>query len=135
MSSKFKGDRQMLKKFLTTYTLHLSIVVVALGIFFTILGLFGVFYSYLAPDFIENLLEYIKDWTLWCVLVGPLMVLIGGLYLGDNISKRREFDELIETTSKAKFIRNLDQIEYLAWRLTPKHQSLVVEKKEEFKIK
>lgn len=125
----------MMKRFFITYTLHFSLVVLILGIFFTILGIFGVFYSYLAPDFIKDILDVVGDWMFWCVLVGPLMVIIGGLYFGDNIAKRKEFKELIETTSKAKFIRNMDQIEYLAWKLTSKHQSLVMEKKEEFKIK
>jgi hypothetical protein len=39
-------------------------------------------------------------------------------YAGDTIRKYREFDKLIDTDSKAKFVQNQDRIEYLAWLLS-----------------
>ncbi len=63
------------------------------------------------------------------------MLIAGAWYFFDNVKMRREFKELMETTSKAKFIRNLDRVEYLAWKLTPDHQNQLTKKKSEFHIK
>ncbi len=48
---------------------------------------------------------------------------------------RVEFHELMDTTSKAKFLRSLDRIEYLAWKLGEDAHNEVHEKREAFRIK
>jgi hypothetical protein len=123
------------KRILTNYTLHLGLILFVLGIILTIIGFFGVFYYDNAPDFLKDVINAIGDWKYWCILLGPILIIAGGWYFFDNINRRKEFKELMETTSKAKFIRNLDRVEYLAWRLTPSHQSELMEKKKEFNIK
>lgn len=125
-----------LKRIFTTYTLHFGLILLLLGIPLTIFGVFGVFLP--PPDSLnalKGIIDSIGNWKYWCVLLGPVLIIAGGWYFFDNLTKRREFHELMENTSKAKFIRNLDRVEYLAWRLTPKHQSLFIEKKKGFRIK
>ena len=125
-----------IKRFLTTYTLQLGLLLFILGILLTILGIFGVFVvNDDSPQYLQNIVESVGDWIYWCVLVGPLIFIAGAWYFFDNISKRREFKELIDTTSKAKFIRNLDRIEFLAWKLSLDHQKQLIDKKKEFHIK
>jgi len=48
---------------------------------------------------------------------------------------RDEFHELMETGSKAMFLRSLDRIEYLAWKLGEESHQAVQDKREGFKIK
>ncbi|UCE37861.1 MAG: DUF3198 domain-containing protein [Thermoplasmata archaeon] len=124
-----------LRRFFTTYTLQFGFILFILGIILTILGIFGVFYYDQSPDFLKRTLDYIGNWTYWCILVGPILLIAGGWYFFDNINKRKEFKELLETTSKAKFIRNQDRVEFLAWKLTPEHQNQLAEKKRKFHIK
>lgn len=124
-----------IKRFFTTYTLHFGFVLFILGIILTIIGFFGVFYYDQSPDSIREIIDSIGNWKFWCILIGPVLLIAGGWYFFDNIKKRREFHELMETTSKAKFIRNLDRVEYLAWKLTPSHQNQLVQKKDDFHIK
>ena len=48
---------------------------------------------------------------------------------------RSEFHELMDTGSKAMFLRHLDRIEYLAWKLGNDAHKAVEEKREGFRIK
>lgn len=124
-----------LKRFFTTYTLQFGFILFIIGIILTILGFFGVFYYDDAPNFLKRTIDSVGDWKYWCILLGPILIIAGGWYFFDNLSKRREFKDLIKTTSKAKFIRNLDRVEFLAWKLTPEHQDQLAKKKKEFHIK
>jgi hypothetical protein len=123
------------KRILTTNTLYLSLIIFLLGILLTVLGISGVFYYENPPEFLRGILSSLGDWKYWCILLGPILLIAGGYYLFDNISKRREFKELMDTTSKAKFIKNLDRVEFLAWKLTPEHQRQLSKKKRKFHIK
>lgn len=124
-----------LRRFFTTYTLHFGLILFILGIVLTIFGFFGVFYYDQTPEFLKGTIGSIGDWKYWCILLGPILIIAGGWYFFDNVSKRREFRELMETTSKAKFIRNLDRVEFLAWKLTSEHQNQLAQKKSKFNIK
>ena len=125
------------KRVLTTYTQYFSLVLLILGLILTIFGILGIFYSgseYLEGS-VKGVIDLIGDWTYWCILVGPILVIAGGWYFFDNIKKRQEFKELMETTSKKKFLQNMDRVEYLAWKLTPWHRIELSKKKRKFNIK
>lgn len=124
-----------IRRFFTTYTLQLGLVLFIVGIILTILSIFGVFYGDSDINFLKRMTDAIGDWIYWCILLGPVLLIAGGWYFFDNILKRKEFKELMETTSKAKFIRNQDRVEFLAWKLTSRHQEQLSEKKKEFHIK
>jgi hypothetical protein len=125
-----------IKRTLTTHALKLGLIFFILGILLTIVGILGVFVVNSDSDeSLKNFIDSFGNWIYWCMLAGPFVLIGGGWYFFDNINKRKEFRELIETTSKAKFIRNLDRIEFLAWKLTPEHQEKLFEKKKEFHIK
>ena len=49
--------------------------------------------------------------------------------LYDFVKKTRELSKLIDTPSKAKFVRNLDDIEYLGWVLPGRYEKKVLDKK------
>lgn len=124
-----------IKRFFTIFALQFGFILLILGIFLTILGFFGVLYYDNSPEFLRRIIDSIGDWKYWCILLGPIVLIAGAWYFFDNVKMRREFKELMETTSKAKFIRNLDRIEYLAWKLTPEHQNQLAKRKSAFHIK
>jgi hypothetical protein len=113
----------------------LSLVLFIIGIILTLWGILGVFVYESLSDSVKDFIDSIGDWIYWCILAGPIILIAGGWYFFDNLKKRKEFKELLATTSKAKFIRNLDRIEYLAWKLTMNHQQELLDKKKEFHIK
>jgi hypothetical protein len=133
------ADMMSLKRFFSVYTLQLGFIIFILGIGMTLIGILGMFaYDYLVEseiDYMVNIIDSVGDWVIWCVLVGPIVLIAGLWYFYDDISKRREFKELMDTTSKAKFIRNLDRVEFLAWKLTPNHQTQLAKKKRKLNIK
>jgi len=69
------------------------------------------------------------------MIVGLLILVPGIYYLVVFIKQLREFRELMKIDSKALFIKNQDKIEELAWRLHPKFEKQVIEKKIKLKVK
>lgn len=123
-----------IKETMHEYRLEISTVVLILGAFMSLVGFFGLYPSN-APNPISSMLDSIGNWYLWFIIVGPFLIIFGVWYATDYVKKAKEFESLIGTTSKAKFVKNLDRIEELAWFLTYKHQVKVAGKKMEFKIK
>ena len=123
-----------LRKIIYEFRLEVSTIILILGVFMAMVGFFGLSPD-LAPGPIKSMLDAVGDWYLWFIIIGPFLAIFGVWYASDYIRKAKEFESLIETTSKAKFVKNLDRIEELAWFLTYKHQVKVAEKKKAFKIK
>ncbi|HUV61596.1 MAG TPA: DUF3198 domain-containing protein [Thermoplasmata archaeon] len=128
----------MTKSPLTEYRLELCSLLCTLSIFLTIVGIVGVIYPDGLPGYmamLEELSAPFGEWAYWLLLIGPL-VLIGAIWwLYDYIKKTRSLERLMATPSKAKFVRNLDEIEYLAWSLPQRFETRVIEKKRKLNIK
>jgi len=87
------------------------------------------------PGVLKDIDRYLGEWNVFLIVLGPLLLTIGGYYFFDTIRKRREFDRLLEADSKAKFVRNQDRIEKLAWLLGKDYYRRSEEKKVEFNLK
>ena len=88
------------------------------------------------PDFLNDIDLRIGRWIIWVAFSGLLLLSGGGWYFQDTIRKRREFNRLIETDSKAKFVKNQDRLERLAYfYLGSEYRKRVEAKKEEFALK
>ena len=87
------------------------------------------------PPILQDIEVRLGEWNVFLIVIGPLLLLSGGYYFFDTIRKRREFDRLVETDSKAKFVRNQDRIEELAWILGKRYHRRSQEKKAEFNLK
>ncbi len=129
-------DRFMSKAFTREYRFELSTVMLAVGILVTFIGSIGVFLPKL-PDVLLVFQSAIKgsgNWIYWYLVVGPVLLISGGWWLYDSVRKTFELMSFLKIDSKAKFVRNLDDIEYLAWVLPRKYEELVIEKKKQFKM-
>jgi len=123
------------KSLLTEYRIELGSLLVLVFTLLTIVGVVGVFYdedvpSYLAP--LKDLTEPFGDWVYWLVVAGPLGLVVGIWWIYDFLKKTRKLASLLKTPSKAKFVRNLDDIEYLAWSLPQRFEDQVLKKKKDF---
>jgi len=74
-------------------------------------------------------------WGFWTGAVGIVLLLIGVIWLVMVVMRRQRFQELIVEKSKALFVRNLDELEYTAWRLPSRFDTEVVEKKKDMGVK
>ncbi|UCE80492.1 MAG: DUF3198 domain-containing protein [Methanobacteriota archaeon] len=109
-----------------------------LSIFLTLIGIGGVFYSDGLPgglSILEDVTTPLGRWAYWLIVIGPILLVGGIWWLYDYIKKSRSLARLISTPSKAKFVKNLDEIEYLAWSLPQRFEDRVLEMKRRFNIK
>jgi hypothetical protein len=114
---------------------ELATAVLVAGLILSLIGVKGTYFAEPHIPVIDDLAHDLGAWNTWLSIIGPLLLLVGIWVVGDGILKRREFDRLIETTSKAAFVRNQDRLEELAWLLSEEHELRVFEKKQEFRIK
>jgi len=129
--------RELPKSMITEYRLELSTLLSLLFGFLTVVSMVGVFLGDDAPSYLEFIVELgdpFGDWLTWLVVIAPVGLVVCVWWFYDYVKKTRELAKLIDTPSKAKFVRNMDDIEYLAWVLPMRFESQVIEKKKEFKL-
>ncbi len=136
----------MSKSFLTEYRLEFGSLLALLFGFLTIISIVGVLAlradaqepPATVPSFLLPIKNYLSDpfgtWVYWLVVVAPIGLVVCSWWVYDYVKKVRELADLIDTSSKAKFVRNMDDIEYLAWSLPKRFEDHVIEKKREFKL-
>jgi len=135
----------MAKSFLTEFRLELSSLLSLLFGFLTTVGIVGTFFKSTTDDIVTyhlpKLLGFLGDlatpfgqWVTYLVVIGPIGLIVCLWWFYDYLKKKRELARLIDTPSRAKFVRNLDDIEYLAWVLPQRFEDKVLEKKREFKL-
>ena len=74
-------------------------------------------------------------WGFYAGAAGVIMLIVGVVWLISIIQRMRRFDVLIEERSKAVFVRNLDEIEYTAWRLPSKYDEILSKKKQNMGVR
>jgi hypothetical protein len=88
------------------------------------------------PDWLLGVDRAIGNWMIWVGFLGILALLGGGYYFFDTIRKEREFDRLVNTTSKEVFVKNQKRIEELAYyHLPSSYEKRYLQKRKEFRIK
>jgi hypothetical protein len=111
-----------LRFWLRTHRAVISIVVLAIGFFLSILAL-----GYFTPLSQSEPFSTINsstntptaNYNLVFVIVGPILIIVGGYLVGSYFYARQRFEHLMLTKSKAEFLRNLPEVEELLWDLTP----------------
>ncbi len=122
----------MPKGFLTEYRVELSGMFIVLFSVLTLIGVVGAFLEDSLPSFLTfltDLTEPVGSWSYWLVAAGPIGLVVAIWWLYDYVKKVKELEDLIGTPSRAKFVRNLDDIEYLAWSLPNRYEKRVLQKK------
>lgn len=126
---------------MTEYRLELSSFLSLLFGFLTIIGIIGVYLNMNGDNGLPSYISFLQDlsdpfgrWIAWIVVAAPIGLIVCAWWYYDYVKKTRELAELIDTPSKAKFVRNLDEIEYLAWSLPQRYEDKVLSKKKEFRI-
>jgi len=133
------------RDFLTEYRLELSSLLSLVFGFLTVIGLIGAVYirraggevTFQLPSglsFMRDLIQPFGTWVYWIAIAAPIALLICLWWLYDYISKVRKLNRYMDTPSRQKFVKNLDDIEYLAWVLPRRFERQVLEKKKEFRL-
>ena len=122
----------------TEYRPELGLTFIIVFSFISLVGLVG---SIAGPEpqgifnILQDTIQFLGSWVYWLAILGPLGLAASLWWDLDYIFKARKLRGLIDTGSKAKFLKNIDDIDYLAWRLPMKYKKVVMEKKLELRIK
>ena len=122
-------------QFVRQHNIEISIFFSILGGIFVLFTGLGIMSEEGSGSIFSSLKDYLGGWIYWMIIFSTISLLFGLFYLFGFISKRKEFYELFNEKSKSKFIKNQDRIEELAWRLNPKFEKMVIEKKNKWRIK
>lgn len=116
----------MSKPFIVQRAGALSLVTLMAGIAMTVVAIL---------DLLGIAFTELGNWDYWLLMGGILFVLIGGVWFFLHVKNIRKFRELMEEKSKANFLKKLDDVEYLAWRLPMKYEEELAIKKKGFGLK
>jgi membrane protein implicated in regulation of membrane protease activity len=115
----------MAKPFAVERALELSASVTLVGVVLTVISLAD----------ITTGTASLGGWSMWALVVGFIAFAFGLYWLAGYLRNVRDFKKLIEEQSKAALIKNLDDIEYLAWKLPIRFEEELQERKKRLGVK
>ena len=115
----------MAKPFLTEHAGHLSLLIALVSGFVVAVALADMSTGSLGLD----------GWSAYLLVAGLIAFLVAIIWLATYLKTVRDFKALVDENSKAVFIRNIDDAEYLAWKLPMKYERELAEKKRSFGLK
>ncbi|HHE75781.1 MAG TPA: DUF3198 domain-containing protein [Candidatus Aciduliprofundum boonei] len=117
---------------------HISLILFALGVYWTITGGYWVLQTtgFLNKNIsMDTLSSWAGAWNYWFLGIGLILMGVGGWYFFDTIRKRRKFEEYIHSESKREFVNNLRELEEIAYKLGERYENRLEEKKKKWKVK
>jgi hypothetical protein len=79
--------------------------------------------------------DYKGNYNLILFILGPILLLMGGFYFGEQLVLRRRFERLLDTPKKSEFASRRKDLEDLAKRLPSAYNERIDAKEAEFKSK
>ncbi|MEM0138135.1 MAG: DUF3198 domain-containing protein [Thermoplasmatales archaeon] len=117
------------------FKIPISLVFIAVSLFFFVLTVIYFFDLAILPLGFQTLLDSAGGWSYYIFAIS-LIVLVYFLYLFvSTVWHRRKFEELIASDSKSVIVKNLRDLEYIAGKLGPGFVKRLQEKKEQLRIK
>jgi hypothetical protein len=123
---------------LRTYRAWIADAILAIGALLTVLALGWVTPLANSQPFIaiNNATDTPSaNYNLVFIVLGPIIIIAGAYLTGSYYTARRKFDHLMQTKSKAEFLRNIPELEDLLWELTPADEVRYEEKKVELRVR
>lgn len=74
-------------------------------------------------------------WSFYTLIIGFLVFIYGFIELYTYLKRVKKLRKLMELNSKASVLKNLEEMEYLAWCLPSGWDQVVEDKKKEFHIR
>lgn len=120
------------------YMIFIGLLMLGSGLYFTITSGYWVLQrsEFIEKNYsLEQLTAWAGNWNWWLLTLGVILISVGGWLTYDTFKKKSEFEEYINTDSKKKFVQNLRDLEEIAYKLGPKYEERLAEKKREWRIK
>jgi hypothetical protein len=124
----------MLVRMWKEYIMGISIILLIIGLVILIFGILGMWFGdFLISTFAldQNLLS----WSLYLLMIGAVVTLIGVYYLYDFLKNKRFLLEEIDTNKRSEFMKNHTKLRNAARHLPSKYQEMLSEKEKELRVK
>ena len=124
----------MLVRIWKEYIMGISILLLIIGLVILIFGILGMWFD----DFLINTFALNQDllsWSLYLLLIGAVVALIGVYYLYDFLKNKRFLLEEIDTNKRSEFLKNHTKLRTAARHLPSKYQEMLSEKEKELRVK
>lgn len=115
----------MPKPFLVERALVIAVLVTLTGVILSVVSLLD-----LAADLID-----LNGWEYWIIVAGLIVFVIGIYLLAGYLKLVSQFERYMKIDSRAEFKKELDEIEYLAWRLPSKFGKRLEAKKKDMGLR
>lgn len=115
------------------YVMGISIILLIIGLVILVFGILGMWFE----DVLINvgLDQDVLAWSLYFLIFGALLLLIGVYYLYDFLKNKRFLLEEIQTNKRSEFMRNHAKLKNAVRHLPSKYQEMLAEKERELRIK
>lgn len=117
---------------------HMMEIGAVIGVIGLILTLISWIYGFAdtTPGWLDSYHDLVEreegNYNLILFIVGPLLLIIGGFYFGEQIVLRRRFDRLLDTTKRSEFTSRRRDLEDLVKRLPDQYRTRLRDKESEF---
>jgi ABC-type nickel/cobalt efflux system permease component RcnA len=115
----------MAKPFAVERAMELSVSMTLIGVVLAVMGLTD----------ITTGTASLGGWSMLAMVAGLIIFAFGIYWLAGYLRDVRDFKNLLEEQSKAAFIKELDDTEYLAWKLPTRFEEELQEKKKRLGVK
>lgn len=122
-------------KWTKNHMLEIGAVVAAIGLLLTIVS-FTYSFADTTPGWLKGYDGLVNrsegNYNLILFIAGPIMLIIGGFYFGEQLVLRRRFERLLDTPRKSEFSTRRRDLEDLAKRLPDDFRARIDAKESEF---
>ena len=101
----------------------------------TLMTLVGVILAVISLADITTGTTGLGGWSYWTVIVGLVVFAFGLYWMAGYLRNVRDLQRILGEQSKAAFVKELDDAEYLAWKLPTRFEDELFEKKRRFGMK
>lgn len=122
-------------KWTKNHMLEIGAVVAAIGLLLTVIS-FTYSFADATPGWLKGYDSLVNrdegNYNLILFIAGPIMLIIGGFYFGEQLVLRRRFERLLDTPRKSEFSTRRRDLEDLAKRLPDNFRQRIDAKESEF---
>jgi len=122
-------------KWTKNHMLEIGIVLAILGLILTAISWLYAFVSP-TPAFLASYAALVErpegNYNLILLIGGPILLIVGCIYFGEQLILRRRFEKLIDTPKRSEFTSRRKDLEDLARRLPDGFNARIKDKETEF---
>lgn len=120
---------------LKEWNIPVSLIMIAITLFGTILTITYFFKLLILPSQFQKFFDTIGGWAYYIFLLSIIGLLYFIYVLARTVNDRRKFEEYMTLDSKSAFVKNIRDLDIISKRLGPSFKKRFNAKKEQLRVK